>query len=71
MFSEKKPDYDSTDWQTDVDNRLKWGISQAITLGILSKGDMVVCVQGWKGGMGHTNTLRIVPARDDLGLQGE
>ncbi len=55
----------------DVDNRLKWGIYQAIQLGVLSKGDIVVCVQGWKGGMGHTNTLRIVPARQDLGLVGE
>ncbi|KAI9885448.1 MAG: hypothetical protein M1823_002754 [Watsoniomyces obsoletus] len=71
LFPEKKPDFDKTDWQMDVDNRLRWGIHQAIQLGVLSKGDIVVCVQGWKGGMGHTNTLRIVPARQDLGLVGE
>ena len=40
----------------------------AIKLGVLNKGDAVICVQGWRGGMGHTNTLRIVPATDDLGL---
>jgi pyruvate kinase len=28
-------------------------------------------VQGWRGGMGHTNTLRIVPAQEDLGLDQE
>jgi pyruvate kinase len=51
-----------------VDGRLKWGIDQGIRLDILKKGDPVVCVQGWRGGMGHTNTIRIVPAEDDLGL---
>jgi pyruvate kinase len=43
----------------------------AIKLGVLSKGEPVICVQGWRGGMGHTNTLRIVPAQEDLGLDQE
>jgi len=68
MFPEKKPDFSETVWQEDVDRRLKWGIEQAIRLGVLNKGDNVVCVQGWRGGMGHTNTIRIVPAEEDLGL---
>ncbi|KAK5018307.1 Pyruvate kinase [Cryomyces antarcticus] len=68
FFPEKKPDFKSEPWQEDVDRRLKWGIANAIKLGVLSKGDAVVCVQGWRGGMGHTNTLRIVPAEEDLGL---
>ncbi|CAK4033911.1 pyruvate kinase [Lecanosticta acicola] len=63
-----KPDFKTTPWQEDVDNRLKWGIKNAILLGVLKKGDAVICVQGWRGGMGHTNTLRVVPAEDDLGL---
>lgn len=67
-FPEPKPDFGSTDWQEDVDKRLKWGIGQAIKLGVLSRGDSVVCVQGWRGGMGHTNTIRIVPAEENLGL---
>ncbi len=70
-FPEAKPDFKGVDWQEDVDKRLKWGISSAIKLGVLSKGDSVVCVQGWRGGMGHTNTIRIVPAEEDLGLAGE
>ena len=68
MFPEKKPDFSETVWQEDVDRRLKWGIEQAVRLGVLNKGDNVVCVQGWKGGRGHTNTIRIVPAEEDLGL---
>ena len=67
-FPEPKPDYKNTDWQVDVDRRLKWGIGQAIKLGVLSKGDSVVCLQGWRGGMGNTNTIRVVPAEENLGL---
>jgi len=68
LFPEKKPDFSETVWQEDVDRRLKWGIEQAVRLGVLNKGDNVICVQGWKGGRGHTNTIRIVPAQEDLGL---
>jgi len=67
-FQEPKPDFSTTDWQEDVDRRLKWGIKEAIKLGVLSRGDSVVCVQGWRGGMGNTNTIRVVPAEDNLGL---
>ncbi|TKX20166.1 pyruvate kinase [Elsinoe australis] len=68
MFPEPKPDFNKAPWQEDVDKRLKWGITEAVKLGVLNKGDPVVCVQGWRGGMGHTNTLRMVPAEEDLGL---
>lgn len=37
-------------------------------LGIIKQGDSIVCVQGWRGGMGNTNTIRIVPAEQGLGL---
>lgn len=67
-YDEEKPDFKTVPWQEDVDKRLKWGIGNAMKLGILSKGDAVVCVQGWRGGMGNTNTIRIVPADDNLGL---
>jgi len=68
LFDEPKPDFKSVEWQMDVDKRLKWGISKAVKLGVLSKGEAVICVQGWRGGMGNTNTIRIVPAEEDLGL---
>jgi pyruvate kinase len=47
-------------WQEDVDQRLAWGMEQAIKYGLLKSGDPVVAVQGWKGGLGNTNTLRIL-----------
>ncbi|KAK3057952.1 Pyruvate kinase [Extremus antarcticus] len=68
LYPEAKPDFKGVPWQEDVDKRLKWGIKNAIELGILKKGDAVICVQGWRGGMGHTNTMRMVPAEEDLGL---
>ncbi|KZF26254.1 pyruvate kinase [Xylona heveae TC161] len=70
-FPEAKPDFKKADWQEDVDRRIKWGIFNAIKLGVLKEGQNVVCVQGWRGGRGHTNTLRIVPAQEDLGLSDD
>lgn len=49
-------------WQNDVDCRIKWGIEQAIKYGMLKSGQPVVAVQGSHGGLGHTNTLRILIA---------
>ncbi|MCJ1455292.1 Pyruvate kinase [Mycoblastus sanguinarius] len=71
LFPRKKPDFNEADWQEDVDGRLKWGIQEAIKLGVLKEGEMVICVQGWRGGKGHTNTIRVVPASPDLGLSAE
>ncbi|KAH7018531.1 pyruvate kinase [Microdochium trichocladiopsis] len=69
MFPEAKPDFAQVNWQEDVDRRIKWGVSNAISLGVLAPGDTVVVVQGWKGGMGNTNTLRIVKAdTESLGI---
>jgi len=55
-YPEAKPDFDVVVWQEDVDKRMRWGIEEGIKLGLLSKGDTIVCVQGWKGGLGNTNT---------------
>lgn len=49
-------------WQEDVENRLRWAVSEAIELGIIKKGDSIVTVQGWTRGSGHSNTVRIVQA---------
>merc|ERR1712058_184903 len=47
----------------------RWGISEAMKLKVLNQGETVVVVQGWKGGMGNTNTLRVIKAEPaDLGL---
>ncbi|KAK5992977.1 Pyruvate kinase [Cladobotryum mycophilum] len=62
LFPEAKPDFEKVNWQEDVDKRIKWAVEHALELGTLTIGDTVVVVQGWKGGMGNTNTLRIVQA---------
>ncbi|KAF4977114.1 hypothetical protein FZEAL_6302 [Fusarium zealandicum] len=61
-FPEEKPDFAQVNWQEDVDKRIKWAVNNALELKVLTPGDAVVVVQGWKGGMGNTNTLRIVKA---------
>ncbi|KAK1768524.1 pyruvate kinase [Phialemonium atrogriseum] len=62
LFPQAKPDFSKVNWQENVDKRIKWGITKAMELDLLNKDDTVVVVQGWCGGMGHTNTLRIVKA---------
>ncbi|CAJ2499740.1 Uu.00g025930.m01.CDS01 [Anthostomella pinea] len=61
-FPEEKPDFTKVNWQEDVDRRISWGVNHALSLGVLTKGATVVVVQGWRGGMGNTNTLRIIKA---------
>ncbi|KAK3317681.1 pyruvate kinase [Cercophora scortea] len=68
LFPEAKPDFSKTSWEADVDRRLKWAIAQAIELNVISAGVPVVVVSGWRGGMGNTNTLRVIKAEvEDLG----
>jgi pyruvate kinase len=68
-FKEQKPDFSKVNWQEDVDRRIKWAITEAMQLGVLSQGETVVVVQGWKGGMGNTNTLRVIKAEPEhLGI---
>lgn len=56
LFNEARPDYTKELWQDDVDRRMKWGMMEAEGLGLLDRGDTVIAVQGWRGGLGHTNT---------------
>ncbi|KAJ1920728.1 Pyruvate kinase [Mycoemilia scoparia] len=48
------------EWQADVDLRIQFGIDNAVKLGILKPGDRIICIQGWRGGIGNTNTMRII-----------
>ncbi|TEB35136.1 pyruvate kinase [Coprinellus micaceus] len=52
-------------WQTDVDNRIRFGLRNAIKLNIIEPGSTIIAVQGWKGGLGHTNTLRVLNVPTD------
>ncbi|ORZ18310.1 pyruvate kinase [Lobosporangium transversale] len=50
------------DWQEDVDKRLRWGMNQAIQVGLLKPGESVIVIQGFRSGYGNTNTMRIIVA---------
>jgi len=52
-------------WQTDVDNRIRFGLKSALQMNVITPGSTIVAVQGWKGGLGHTNTLRILSVPTD------
>jgi pyruvate kinase len=52
-------------WQVDVDNRIRFGLKMALELKIVKPEATVMAVQGWKGGLGHTNTLRILSVPSD------
>ena len=52
-------------WQTDVDNRIRFGLKHALKMNIIKPNTTVVAVQGWKGGLGHTNTLRVLSVPTD------
>lgn len=48
-----------------VDNRIRFGLKNALELNIIKTGTTIIAVQGWKGGLGHTNTLRILSVPTD------
>jgi hypothetical protein len=49
-----------------VDNRIRFGLRSALNLKIIKPGSTIIAVQGWKGGLGHTNTLRILSVPTDF-----
>lgn len=48
------------DWQTDVEERIKWAMSEGKRMGLLRTGQHVVIIQGNRAGSGFSNTLRII-----------
>ncbi|KAI9333503.1 pyruvate kinase [Pilaira anomala] len=50
-------------WQDDVDVRIKWGMEQAIKYKLMGHNEPVIAIQGWRGGLGNTNTLRILASQ--------
>jgi pyruvate kinase len=49
-------------WQLDVEARIRHGIDQGKKHGLLRSNEPIVIVQGWKGGLGNTNTIRVLIA---------
>jgi len=52
---------DEHEWQDDVDLRITEAIELFKVRGFIKSGGYVVAVQGWKAGVGFTNTLRVLP----------
>jgi pyruvate kinase len=48
-----------------VDNRIRFGLKCALQLKIIKPNTTIIAVQGWKGGLGHTNTMRILSVPTD------
>eukprot|EP00123_Amoebidium_parasiticum_P000982 comp11946_c0_seq1/m.6617 comp11946_c0_seq1/g.6617 ORF comp11946_c0_seq1/g.6617 comp11946_c0_seq1/m.6617 type:complete len:530 (-) comp11946_c0_seq1:526-2115(-) len=53
-------DDQATIFQDDVDNRINWALNEALNANFVHPGDNIVAVQGWRGGIGHTNTMRVL-----------
>lgn len=47
-------------WQEDVDARITWAMEEGKKRGMLKSGDVVVAIQGWRGGSGFTSVMRIL-----------
>ncbi|KAI5123771.1 hypothetical protein M0805_000360 [Coniferiporia weirii] len=52
-------------WQIDVDNRIRFGLKNGLDLKLIKPNTTIIAVQGWKGGLGHTNTLRVLSVPTD------
>lgn len=48
------------EWQSDVDSRIEWAMEKGKEMGLIKTGQTLIAVQGWKGGVGTTNTLRVL-----------
>lgn len=48
-----------------MDNRIRFGLKNALDLKIIRPNTTIIAVQGWKGGLGHTNTLRVLSVPTD------
>lgn len=49
-----------SEWQDDVDGRIEWALVKAKEMGLVRSGQLVIAIQGWKSGEGHTNTMRLL-----------
>ncbi|XP_065185368.1 pyruvate kinase PKM-like [Sycon ciliatum] len=47
-------------WEADMRNRISWAMERGKEIGFLRPGMSVVLLTGWKAGLGHTNTMRIL-----------
>eukprot|EP01134_Creolimax_fragrantissima_P000231 CFRG0231T1 len=62
VFPLKYPKEHGGEFQDDVDNRIEWALKEAKAANFVKDGHVVIVIQGWRGGSGNTNTLRIINA---------
>eukprot|EP01102_Stenamoeba_stenopodia_P009803 TRINITY_DN2902_c0_g1_i1.p1 TRINITY_DN2902_c0_g1~~TRINITY_DN2902_c0_g1_i1.p1 ORF type:complete len:524 (-),score=149.11 TRINITY_DN2902_c0_g1_i1:143-1714(-) len=55
-----QPESPKDRWQDDVDDRINTALAEGKKFGFLASGDTVIAIQGWRGGVGFTNTLRVL-----------
>lgn len=53
-------------WQDNVDTRLRWALEKAIASNLVPRSCKVIAIQGWRGGSGKTNTMRILDSESVL-----
>jgi hypothetical protein len=55
-------DADKTTWLQYIERQLQVAIDSCINgpIPMLQRGDVCVVVQGWAGGHGHSNTMRLI-----------
>ncbi|GMF08716.1 unnamed protein product [Ambrosiozyma monospora] len=58
VFSGKK----DTDWATDVEQRIEHATKEGIKLGFVRRGEPIIVITGQTGGIGHSNTMRVLQA---------
>jgi len=56
FYTKERP----ADWMTDVDERVQYAIDFGKRANIVSAGDNVVVITGWRKGAGSSNTIRIL-----------
>jgi len=62
LYTKPDPSSNSTaeKWQDDVDDRINFALEAGKELGFMEPGDTVIAVQGWRRGVGFTNTMRLL-----------
>jgi len=61
VFDQPEPVSPTADeWQRDVDARIEAAIEWGRQCGVVDSGNTVLAIQGWRGGPGHTNCMRLI-----------
>jgi len=63
LYTKAEKAEDSTSgekWQDDVDDRINFALEAGKKMGFMEPGDTVIAIQGWRRGVGFTNTMRLL-----------